>query len=406
MKQAVAAVMALSFLTAGLSAQAQITYQPAPVAKAQVFTLEAREGVTCANGTLSWPAAFTFPAGFIAPLPAPKPATSNSEPIVFRGSPVAENKVYTLSFDVLANGRMTNIRPMGGDYRLFANEFLPTWAAGWNFGPQSKALTGCKMTWDIKTDYTPEAAKPLMYEAAFLRNFASGLRPADPRSDDCKAVDRRIRLNAYPDREQMRRTPGHSQWLVLRTDVQANGKVKVGGRLRASGEEANLEAVEKALSQRAYYPGEAAECLTGYVIPAEGLPWEGGAGDDGTQADKANKDAEEEKTCPAEARRAAMTFSYRPEYFPTQASRLGVEGVALLTFDVAPWGQVRVKSSTSHPLPQFAQAASRMLTQSRFKPTDRGLSGCRLLVRFVLDKDDKPEAAAPEASESLEDSTS
>lgn len=403
MKHTVAAITALAFLAAGVSAQAQITYQPAPVAKAQVFTLEARDGVTCANGTLNWPTTFIFPAGLMAQIPAVK----NSEAITFNSSDPASRKGYSLAFDVLTNGRMTNIRPAGGDFGLTRNVFLPAWAAGWNLGPQAKPLTGCKMTWDVKTDFSPEMASALTYEARHLRNYASGLKLPDPRTEDCKAADRRIRLKAYPEASRLSRTPGRPQWLVAGYDILANGKVKTGPRLRASGETTNFDAIEKALGQRAFYPGEAvAQCLTSFAIPAADLPVEPGIGElmtlNNTKSGS-DGDSDEQKTCPAEARSKAMTFTYRPEYYPAQAARLGIEGVAMLSFDVAPWGQVRLKSSWSHPLPEFGQAASRMLTQSTFRASERGLSGCRLLVRFVREKDGSAENEVPGG---LEDSAS
>lgn len=391
------AVPALIFST---SAQAQISFQPATPAdaKAQVFTLEAKDGVTCANGTLAWPAALTFPAGLMAQRPAPPVSSGNDEPIVFNGSdpqPALQAKSprgYTLSFDVLTNGRMTNIRPLATDYPMYNNDFLPAWAAGWTLGAQEKPLTGCKMTWTVKTDYSPEAARPLMYEAGQLRNITPGLQVTDPRTPDCKAADRRIKTRAYPDVRASRKTPARPQWVVVRYDVLANGKVKPGGQVRASGDAENLSAIEKALGQRTFHAGEpAAECLTSLAISPATLPVEPGIGELSALNKapiKGDGDTDEQKTCPADMRREAMTFTYRADYYPAQAKRLGVEGVALLTFDVAPWGQVRLKSSWSHPLPQFGQAATRMLNQSTFKASDRGLSGCRLLVRFVREKDE------------------
>ncbi|ADU15183.1 energy transducer TonB [Asticcacaulis excentricus] len=403
MKHAVVAITVASLLAAGVSAQAQISYQPAPVTKTQVFTLEARDGISCSNGTLNWPVTFIFPAGLMAQIPVIK----NSDPITFNSSDQASRKGYSLAFDVLSNGRMTNIRPAGGDLALNRNAFLPAWAAGWNLGPQAKPLTGCKMTWDVKTDFSPEMARALTYEARHLRNYASGLKLSDSRSEDCRAADRRIRLKAYPEASRLSRKPGRPQWLVAEYDILANGKVKTGHRLRGSGETADLDAIEKALGQRVFYPGQAvAQCLTSFAIPAADLPVEQGVGELMTLNNTtfgSDGDGDEQKTCPAEARSRAMSFIYRPEYYPAQAARLGVEGVAMLSFDVAPWGQVRLKSSWSHPLPEFGQAASSMLTQSTFKVSERGLSGCRLLVRFVRGKDGSDENEVPGG---LEDSAS
>lgn len=407
MPRFIVTLAAIPALVLSASAQAQVSFQPPspPAAKSQVFTLEAKDGVTCANGTLAWPAAFTFPAGLMAQRPTPSVSSGNDEPIVVSAdtprAPQAKSpKVYTLSFDVLTNGRMTNIRPTGNEYLLYNNEFLPAWAAGWNLGVQEKTLTGCKMTWTVKTDYTPEAARPLAYEAGQLRNITPGLRLTDPRTPDCKEADRRIKSRAYPDARAFRKAPGRPQWGVVRYDISASGKVKPAGVVRASGEAEILSAIEKAIGQRTFHAGEpAAECLTSLAIAPATLPPETGTGELSAlnKGPKDSGDIDEQKTCPADVRREVMTFTYRSEYYPTQAKRLGIEGVAMLTFDVAPWGQMRLKSSWSHPLPQFGQAATRMLQQSTFKASDRGLSDCRLLIRFVREKD------AVEADETQEE---
>src|SRR5690606_5864075 len=87
------------------------------------------------------------------------------------------------------------------------------------------------------------------------------------------------------------------------------------------------------------------------------------------------------------ALRQVVTFVYKPEDYPSGARRHRIEGLAYLVYDIAPWGELKVRSQWGHPLPQFAQAAENMLRQSEIRASDRGLSGCQLRVKFIFAND-------------------
>lgn len=356
------------------------------VAVTTAYSLTPAEGgIRCDNGTLAFPAGLNFPAGLIRVFKTPDGKDNMG----------TRPQTYSLRFDILPNGRMTNIRPDAAPYGLFSNEFLPAWAAGWSLGAQPETLKGCKMAWTIVTDHAPGTLMPLTYEALLMRNYAAGISQSDLRSEACKTAQRRIRTRAYPDARRLTRKPGQTQWVIENYDVLANGKTRPKGILRSDMSPENTVAVTRALSEAVYFEGEAASnCPSSYVIPADDLPADDRALWPVLKALNADAidDESDSKTCPEETRKAMVQFNYRPELYPTVANRLNIEGVAVLTYDVAPWGQVRVKSSWAHPLPQFASAAQRMLMQSTLKPGP-GLSGCRVKVRFVVEKD-KPEETA------------
>ncbi|MDC7675809.1 TonB family protein [Asticcacaulis machinosus] len=366
--------------TAPVSAQRPI---PSPMPTAQVYTLEPKQaGVVCENGKLDWSSELKFPAGMYRVNPSPRVVFEPASDVV---APPRENS-YTLSFHVLKDGRLTNIMavPAGGA-PLFGNQFLPVWAAGWSLGPQAQTLKGCKMTWAVRTDHAPEMAMLLKYEALHLRNYMN-IPYTDARSEACRAAGKQVRSRAYPDSRTFRRAPGRPQRVVTRYDVLDTGKVRLGAQVVSEARAEDAAEIAKALSQLNYYSGAAAQdCLYSYIIPPAPLP-----SNDASlwpelrelYRDSFYKD-EGPKDCPNDDREKIMPFVFNAELYPAEARRMKIEGMAMVRFDIAPWGEVRIRSTLSHPLPQFARAAEQMVRQSTAKASERGYSGCQVMVRFA-----------------------
>ncbi|MFT4089160.1 MAG: hypothetical protein QM645_00415 [Asticcacaulis sp.] len=340
------------------------------------------QGITCANGTLEWPAELRFPAGIR--LEQPKRATPTA------------TETYVLGFSILKNGRMTDITTLRAPSELIGNQFLPTWAAAWSLGPQAQTLTDCRMTWMVRDDHPAPEAMVLSREATHLRNILTGVNVKAMVSEPCRQVAKRVKALNYPDRRKLKLTPGHPQWVAERFDVNADGKVKVTAQISSRMLPENVAQVSEALSQRSYYDGDAAEgCLTSFAIPAGTLPVDDSESwGELMQLHKARLTAVSEKpaseTCPPEELKNVVTFAYRPELYPQMARRHKIEGVAYLVYDVASWGELKVRGRWGHPLPQFAQAAETMLRQSKVAQSARGLGGCRMKVKFVI-QGDRPE---------------
>ena len=96
-----------------------------------------------------------------------------------------------------------------------------------------------------------------------------------------------------------------------------------------------------------------------------------------------------ERGCPPSDR-----WTYRqPLVFPDPWRRRAIEGWAIVTFDVAPWGEVgNTRVVASEPAAAFGEQAVRLLRGATKPASATGYSGCFERVRFVLDA---KAAAAP-----------
>ncbi|WP_140986332.1 hypothetical protein [Asticcacaulis tiandongensis] len=381
-----------------ISAPVYASKDPLPLnspVKVTVYTLEPEaQGVVCENGTRSWPAELVFPAGL---LPVPQ------------NRPVSVHDRVALQFDVLKNGRLTNIQVGASAYPATNFQYLPLWAAAWSLDPRNETLKGCRMRWKIRSDYAPEMAAVLSREALHLRTHASNLKRPSLPTDACRAAGQRLKTRVYPDKSRLQRKDGQLQWIIERFNIDAHGKVDVTATVGGQATPENRALVTQAVAQHNYYPGDAAEeCLISYVIQAGMLPVDDAESwNELRQLHKARAlaprpdapiisapevpsnipDSSASDTCPPEALRQVVTFVYKPEDYPSGARRHRIEGLAYLVYDIAPWGELKVRSQWGHPLPQFAQAAENMLRQSEIRASDRGLSGCQLRVKFIFAND-------------------
>ena len=83
--------------------------------------------------------------------------------------------------------------------------------------------------------------------------------------------------------------------------------------------------------------------------------------------------------------------------YPAAYRRRAVEGWAVLTYDIAPWGEIgNVKVAAAQPAADFGTQAQRMLLSARAAASPQGWTGCVERVRFQMgtaqDDDDKPDS--------------
>ncbi|MEN2786276.1 TonB family protein [Sphingomonas qilianensis] len=79
--------------------------------------------------------------------------------------------------------------------------------------------------------------------------------------------------------------------------------------------------------------------------------------------------------------------------YPANYRRRGIEGGAVVSYDVAPWGAVgNLKVVASEPTSDFGEAATAMLAGAARTSSAIGASGCIDRVRHVMGK---PRASLP-----------
>jgi TonB family protein len=73
--------------------------------------------------------------------------------------------------------------------------------------------------------------------------------------------------------------------------------------------------------------------------------------------------------------------------FPEPYRRRAIEGWAVVTYDVAPWGEINnIQVKASQPSADFGAQAVTVLRSARVKPGP-GAVGCVERVRFVMESD-------------------
>jgi TonB family protein len=74
-----------------------------------------------------------------------------------------------------------------------------------------------------------------------------------------------------------------------------------------------------------------------------------------------------------------------PIGFPPEFERRGIEGWAVVRFDIAPWGGVgNVAVVAAEPAAAFGQQAVQIVGAARKAPSARGYTGCMARVLFKL----------------------
>ena len=254
---------------------------------------------------------------------------------------------------------------------LAASRFRP--------GPER---SGCTIDYEVTVKPVAEAELGTVYRVMALQPApALGARRAlfdrtVPPGSNCFTDPRlNVRLRAYPAFEEIPQAPGTLSFSFVGFDLDSTGQPR-NVRLLASGGNAELDRQSlDAVRRSRYSPRAKTGCTYSYwrrqtdplrpppspdpdsyrpagaSCPAEGLPW---------------------------ASMPALTF-------PPEFERRGIEGWALVRFDVAPWGGVgNVAVLAAEPAAAFGLQAARIVGGARKPPSARGYTGCVARVQFRL----------------------
>jgi TonB family protein len=283
-------------------------------------------------------------------------------------------------FDIDASGRPVGIHKSQGI--ADADDLAPALAVT-RFAP-GQPRTGCSII------YTPQvtaiADAPLTDLMAYWANPISGPLPREAwkrlhaggtcTSDSAAG----LRSRAFPDFRAIPAEPGIRTWSAVGYDIDESGKTVNVETMAGSGNAALDEASRKAASETRYWSGGLSGCRFHYWRAAAPMP--------------APPAPEEEAFRPA-----SSTCTGRREWtvppvmrFPEAYRRRAIEGWAVVTYDIAPWGQIdNVQVKASQPSEDFGAQAIMVLRSARVKP-GAGAVGCVERVRFVMESED-PETA-------------
>jgi TonB family protein len=193
-------------------------------------------------------------------------------------------------------------------------------------------------------------------------------------------------LRAYPDFRQIAGTPGVKDWVLVGYDTDQNGVPTNMRTMHTTGNAALDAAAAKAVGDSRFTGGARKSCLYPYWkvaarLPAPPVPDEAvyRSGDQG---------------CAVKPK-----WNSRPVLvFPDAWRRRSIEGWAIVSYDVAPWGGVgNVKVLASQPAEDFGRQAISIMQSGRAVASPQGATGCIETVRFVMGRGEREQAEnAPE----------
>lgn len=323
-------------------------HHPPAAAGTETMLLDPRPEVRCGNVAVAPVRAFDLP---------PQAGAAHAP----GGQPVS------IRFTLDSEGRALNIT--GGDAAAQAA------LAGLRF--PAEARSGCVL--EISYAPVPLDQAPLDLLARYYAvtrtsgrvRQAVQAKLASP-GRDCRPL-RAPKTVSHPDFRIGATPPGGQDWTVVRWNIDAQGRSTGVETLASSGDAAFDAEARRAIAETVVREGEAVTgCVynvfrRGAALPA---PERAPAPDDRLAA------------CPEAA---ARRFRPGPDAYPEPFRRRGVEGWALVRFDLASWGQVgAVHVLEAQPASAFGDAARTMVARGRAEPGFDGAVRCVVPIVFRM----------------------
>jgi TonB family protein len=311
--------------------------------------------------------------------PLPSRASSSSS------APGPALRPGVLRFDIDDTGRPLSVRHEGQP-APYAPDLAPALAAS-RFAAGGKR-TGCTITYTPRV--TPLDQAPVADLIAYTLSPESGRLPEEGwartrREGNCdtRPVPQPL-LRALPDFRKLPATPGVKDWSMVDYEIDAEGQPRRASVTHGTGNKALDQAAITAVEQSRFTPGARTGCRYPYwMAPATIAAPPAPAPGDLTPAGA---------SC---ARPYPYATAPRLTY-PVAYNRRQVEGWAILSFDVAPWGDIgNVKVLAAQPAEDFGTHAVQVMRTARFQPSSTGLSGCVERLSFVTGPNGTPEPTAP-----------
>jgi len=291
---------------------------------------------------------------------------------------------YRFDFAIDAHGHARTIRrdatPPPNFYYFDTSDLAPSLAA--SHFPAGAPHDKCSIRYKASFSPVETAAMSDLYELASRPETAGNaprlyerVRPAGSTCPGQPGQYRRLNLPAF---EKMRPVVGDPAWTFFAFDVDASGKPAAVRILGTSGN-AELDAAGRhALLANRYAPGSGYRGCTYHFHlsdvtehPAPELP-----------AD-APGDPADQPGCMID--RKSISGLLDGSAYPKPFARRRIEGMAIVSYDTAPWGAVgNVKMLLSEPDEAFGAVARDALSNAHVAENAAGRRGCVQRVKFRL----------------------
>lgn len=292
----------------------------------------------------------------------------------------AQGNAIAYSFDIDPGGRTMGIRKVGKELRGVGSEDIAPSLAATRFAPGS-GHANCTINYVPRQ--TSLDATPIEDLAAYSVNAISGPLPKEAwermfADSDCRD-DRALGLKArvFPDFKAIAATPGVREWSMVGFDVREDGATSNVETIAGTKNAALDAASRKAVQETRYYMGGRKGCRFPY--------WRGPAALPAPPAPDDKQFRPTGATCPER-----HEWAVKPAlHFPEPYRRRAVEGWAVVTYDVAPWGEVsNIQVVASEPTEDFGAQAATVVRGGK-AVTTQGFVGCAERVKFVMGSDER-----------------
>jgi TonB family protein len=240
----------------------------------------------------------------------------------------------------------------------------------------------CTIAYDVAVETVVAADRATLYRLVALQprpgGPAGGLifdRTKPPGSNCFDDPRLNVRLRAYPAFEEIPQAPGTLSYSFLGFDLDSGGRPQ---KVRLLGSAGNAELDRQSLDavrRSRFSPIAKRGCTyTYWRRQTEPLPAPESPPPDAYRPDTAS--------CPKDGTPWAQM---PPLSFPREFERRGIEGWAILKFDVAPWGGVgNVRILAAEPAQLFGLQAAQIVGSARKPPSEQGYTGCVTRVLFRM----------------------
>jgi TonB family protein len=192
-----------------------------------------------------------------------------------------------------------------------------------------------------------------------------------PAGGDCYKTGRpHPSVLAFPDDDAVVEPGGSRSWAILSYDVNSDGgptNVRVAG----SSGNASLDSQSLAAVTHSRFTRDARQgCITAFSHRGPSLKW--------PSEPPLN---EVSKNCPFDPKVERVTVS---PFYPQGYRQRGIDGWALVKFDVAPWGDIgNIAVARAEPADDFGQAAVNLVRSTKQTPSEHGYTDCFAPVLFI-----------------------
>jgi len=232
-------------------------------------------------------------------------------------------------------------------------------------------------------DASPELLSRFLasgFAGPHARAATARLRPAGSTCGSTTAL--RPLVLAYPDARKVVLRPGGLAQSTIAFDVDPAGK-PIDVRVLASNDAAHGAEVMRAINASRFVQGPAKGCVMGSAQ-------RGQASTEPPPRPSPDTFRRAEDTCGQV--KPNMTFAIKPA-FPLAFRKRGVEGWAIVRYDVTPWGDPgNIEVVAAEPAAMFGEIAKQVVRSGKAEAGATGATGCIAPVTFRLADGDPDEA--------------